>query len=92
MMFFKSAPNLPDNGRARIEYYLQRIAESIGIQRCKLPVLAPPRLLYQQPNEPADYREVGQLKDFAGRHLGFDFTDVQVQTFPMQLQKIGGGG
>ena len=92
MMFFKSAPNLPDGGRARIEYYLQRIAESIGFQRCKLPFLGAARLLHPQPDATAEYRDTGQLKALVGRHLGFDFTDVQVQTFPMQTQQVGGGG
>lgn len=90
MPFFKTTPNLPDGERARIEFHLQQILECIGSDRCRQPVLSLEELLYDR-NEGRN-RSVDQLKLLLGSHLNHDVHDIQVQTMPMQLQKVGGGG
>lgn len=85
MAFFKSTPNLPDDEKARIEFHLQQIAECIGFDRLRLPVLSE-RSLLAGTNQTAD-----QLKLLVGEHLGHDVSEVKVQTFPMQPTKVGGG-
>ena len=86
MAFFKSTPNLPDDEKARIEFHLQQIAECVGFDRLTLPVLSENSLLSENP------RTADQLKCLVGEHLGHDVSDVRIQTFPMQPEKIGGGG
>jgi hypothetical protein len=86
MIFFKSTPNLSDNEKARIEFHLQQIAECIGFERLTLPVLSEKTLLSEE-HETAD-----QLKSFLGTHLRHDVGGIQIQTFPLQTEKVGGGG
>ncbi len=86
MAFFKSTPNLPDDEKARIEFHLQQIAECIGFDRLKLPVLSERSLLS------GELQTAEQIKNRVGEHLGHDVSSVKLQTFPMQPEKTGGGG
>ena len=83
-MFFKSSPNLADNEKARIEYQLQLIADHIGFDRMLSPVVSIDKI--------TSFDNVDAVKQFVGGHLGHDVDNVKVQTFPMQLQKVKGGG
>ena len=90
MPLFKSAPNLPVDEKARIEFHLQQIAECIGFDRFKLPVLSEETILYgsgQPENQSAD-----QFMGFVGNHLGHDVSDVTIETVPLPPEKCGGGG
>ena len=77
---------MPDNEKARIEFHLQQIAECIGFDRFTLPVLSEYDLLSE------NVATTEQLKCLVGEHLGHDVSGVKVQTFPMQPEKVGGGG
>ena len=86
MAFFKPTPNLPDDEKARIEFHLQQIADCIGLDRFALPVLSEHSLLS------GDLSTADQLKCVVGEHLGHDVSGVKIQTFPIQPEKVGGGG
>ncbi len=92
MAFFKSTPNLPSGEKARIEFYLQQIAECIGFERFKLPVLSEDQLLNGVGTQPPEIQSVDQIKNLVGKHLRHDVSELKLQTFPMQPQKVGGGG
>lgn len=92
MAFFKSTPNLTDGEKARIEFYLQQIAECIGFERFKLPVLSEDWLLNGGATNPTESQTVDQIKNMVGKHLRHDVSELKIQTLPMQLQKVGGGG
>jgi hypothetical protein len=92
MAFFKPKPNISDGEKARIEFYLQQIAECIGFERFKLPVLSENQLLHGGAANPAEFQTVDQIKNMVGKHLRHDVSELKIQTFPMQPQKVGGGG
>ncbi len=92
MPLFKPSPTLPDNERARIEFHLQQIAECIGFDRFRLPVLSVESLLYDDVSSQQAIRSLDQLKQRIGEHLRHDVDKVKVQTIPMQPEKVGGGG
>jgi hypothetical protein len=92
MAFFKPTPNLSDGEKARIEFYLQQIAECIGFERFKLPVLSEDKLLNGEGANPTEFQTVDQIKNMVGKHLRHDVSELKLQTFPMQPQKVGGGG
>ena len=92
MAFFKLTPNLPGGEKARIEFYLQQIAECIGFDRFKLPVLSENQLLNGDAANPTEFQTVDQIKNMVGKHLRHDVSELKLQTFPMQPQKVGGGG
>lgn len=87
-MFFKSKPNLPDAEKARIEYSLQQIAESIGFDRFTLPVLSRKRLFEFHESAPDHH----QLLKLFGDHLSHDVSEVQLRWIPQQTQEGGGCG
>lgn len=92
MAFFKPTPNLPDGEKARIEFHLQQIAECIGIDRFKLPVLSQDKLLHGDAADPTEFQTIDQIKNMVGNQLRHDVSELKLQTFPMQPQKVGGGG
>ena len=86
-MFFKSKPNLPDGEKARIEYGLQQIAQTVGVEQMKLPVLSREMLLgWVGSKTPQEM--IGAI----GQHLSHDVAGVGFQLDPQQLQQCGGGG
>ena len=91
MALFKTTPGVPDGERARLEFHFQQIADCIGFERFRLPFISESDLIKGH-NTGAAKSAVSDLKDFLGRHLKHDTSELQVQTMPMQLQKIGGGG
>ena len=90
MPFFKSAPNLPDGEKARIEFHLQQISESIGFDRLRLPVMNERDILYDA--QQSDLRSSKQVLTKVGEHLNYDISEVRLQTLPMPPEKTGGGG
>lgn len=92
MAFFQASPHLPDDEKARIEYQFQRIAESIGLDRFRLPIVRQSGLLNGSGIQQSEWQTVDQIKSQVGAHLHHDVAGLKLQTFPMQLQKVGGGG
>ena len=85
MAFFKTALNLPDMEKARIEHALQRLGECLGVEKFLLPYQSLHSLVgvFQTPE---------QIVEFAGGHLSFDVADIQIVVEPQTLKKSGGGG
>ena len=90
MPFFKSTPNLPDDEKARIEFHLQQIAECIGFDRLRLPMLSEDAILRRANS--TEYSTADQVLSLVGQHLGHDVSGVAIQTAPLPLEKGGGGG
>ena len=90
MPFFKSAPNLPDDEKARIEFHLQQISESIGFDRLQLPVKSERDVLYEA--QQSELRSSKQVLTAVGQHLNYDISEIRLQTLPMPPEKTGGGG
>ena len=91
MAFFKTAPNLPDGARARIEFYLQQIADCVGLEVFAKPVIGLQELIGMARSDDADQSIRGVVK-FAGRHLGHDVSELRVAFAPKEVEKCGGGG
>ena len=87
-MFFKTEPNVADIPKAKVEFYLQQIAESVGVDRLKRPVL---RLSAMQELFESD-RTLDQMIGFVGEHLAHDVSGIQIKTEPQPLEKCGSGG
>jgi hypothetical protein len=87
-VFFKPKPNLPDAEKARIEFYSQQIAECIGFERFRLPVLSRITLLglFESQQTPP------QMIRFVGNHLSHDTTELQFSVVPQQAASCSGGG
>ena len=92
MPLFKPSPPLPDNDRARLEFHLQQIAESIGFDRFRLPVRSVKSLGYDSLSDRVTIRSTDRIQELVGEHLRHDATQVKLQTIPMQPEKVGGGG
>ena len=90
MPFFKSAPNLPDDEKARIEFHLQQIHESIGFDRMQLPVMNERDILYDA--QQSELRSSKQILTAVGEHLNYDTAEIRLQTLPMPPEQTGGGG
>ncbi|MFT5301614.1 MAG: hypothetical protein ACI814_002420 [Mariniblastus sp.] len=88
MAFFKPTANLPDEDKARIEFHLQQIAESIGFDRFSLPVLSAQDILYGAGGTLA----VEGIKHTVGQHLHHDVGTLTIKTELTELEKCGGGG
>lgn len=87
-MFFKSEPNVIDNEKAKVEYYLQQIADAIGVDRLKLPVLRASALQELFETD----RSLDQMIGFVGEHLAHDVSGIQVKTQLQPLEKCSSGG
>ena len=88
MAFFKLAPNLPDDEKARIEFHLQQIAECIGLERLTKPVANESSLLYKT----GVLQTTDQIMNLAGRHLGHDVGGITIETVYLPPETTGGGG
>lgn len=86
MAFFKPKPAIDDHEKARIEFHVQEMAESIGFERFRLPVLQRSQLLELQGKTPE------QIVAFAGQHLSHNIAGLQVQVAIQPQEKCGGGG
>ena len=86
MVFFKPKPAIGDHEKARIEFHLQEIAESIGFERFRLPVLRRDQLLDLQG------KTTDQIVSFVGQHLSHSVARLQVQVAIQPPEKCGGGG
>ena len=86
-MFFKSKPNLLTGEKARIEFHLQQIAQCIGMDRMKLPVISRRELLSWSETKTPQGMIVA-----VGAHLNHDVSGVGFALDPQQLQQCGGGG
>ncbi|MDG2223315.1 MAG: hypothetical protein P8L85_18175 [Rubripirellula sp.] len=87
-MFFKTKPNLPDAEKARIDYHIQQIAECIGFDRFRLPVLNRDTLLglFFSQKTPTE------MIQFVGDHLNHDASGIQFRVVPQQAANCGSGG
>lgn len=87
-MFFKTKPNLPDAEKARIEYHIQQIAECIGFDRFRLPVLNRETLLglFDSQKTPME------MIQFVGDHLKHDASGMQFRVVPQQGANCSSGG
>ena len=87
-MFFAAKPNVTVGEKSRIEFYLQQLAETIGFERFRLPVLSRNTLLgliqSEQNNE--------QIVAFLGEHLSHAIDAIRVQIDPQQAANCGSGG
>lgn len=86
MVFFKPKAAIGDHEKARIEFHLQEIAESIGVDRFRLPVLRRHDLLALQGKTPE------QIVAFTAQHLSHSVAGLQVQVAIEPKEKCGGGG
>lgn len=86
MVFFKSKPAIDQHDKARIEFHLQEIGESIGFERYRLPVLRRHQLLDFQGKTPE------QIVAAVGSHLSHNVAGLQVQVAIEPTEKCGGGG
>ena len=90
MAFFKPTPNLPAGEKARIEFHLQQIAECIGFDRFKLPVLSEDSVLTA--DSQSILRSADEVMNLVGNQLGHDVTGITIQSEPLPPEKSGGGG
>jgi hypothetical protein len=86
MAFFKAKPNVSDHDKARIEFHLQEIAESIGFERFVLPVVSEASLMDHAGKTPQ------QIVAFASEHLSHNTAGLSVQVAIVPEEKCGGGG
>ena len=81
---------MPDDEKARIEFHLQQISESIGFDRLQLPVMNEHEILYGA--RQSELRSSDQILTAVGDHLAYDVSGIRLQTLPMPPEKSGGGG
>ena len=88
MPFFKSSPNLPDHEKARVEFHLQQLAECLGGDLLRRPVMIPEATFGNDPR----HTSVDEVLAKIGEHLSIDVAPLSVQTTPKALEVCGGGG
>ena len=91
MQLFKSKPSLADGEKARIEFHLQQIAESITADRLKLEVLTEEDILAGDSGGSA-LADVDSLTKKLGQHLSHDVANISILQQPQELEKCGSGG
>ena len=91
MPLFKSKPSLADGEKARIEFHLQQIAESITADRLKLKVL-PEEDILAGDSAGSALTDVETLTKRIGQHLSHDVANIAILEQPKELEKCGGGG
>lgn len=91
MQLFKSKPSLADGEKARIEFHLQQIAESITADRLKLEVLSEEDVLASD-TEGSALSDLESLTKKIGQHLSHDVANISVLQQPQELEKCGSGG
>lgn len=89
MVFFKPKPNLPDAEKARIEYHFQQLAECIGFDRFRLPVLRRQMLIDQWQS----HQDAPQMIRYLGEQLDHDTSGIRLDlTRQQQAASCSGGG
>lgn len=93
MSFLTPKPNLRDGEKARIEYYLQRIAECIGAERFQLPIQSMRSLLDHAETQlggqtPQPEKFIGWL----GEHFSHNVSGLKLAATLGLLNKSSGGG
>lgn len=83
-MFFTARPNLAPNERAQVEYCFQWIADCIGAQRMRLPVLRLNQLLTGQ--------SMDNFVRTVGNHLQHNVDQLKIVMEPQLLEKLSSGG
>jgi len=91
MQLFKSKPSLADGEKARIEFHLQQIAESITADRLTLIVLSEEDVLTGD-TEGSSFTEIDSLAKRIGQHLSHDVGNISIVQQPQELEKCGSGG
>lgn len=79
---------MPDDEKARIEFHLQQMAECIGFERFRLPILSEQSLL----SGIASSLTTDQIKNLVGKHLGHAVREIRIESVPLPPEKCGGGG
>ncbi len=87
-MFFKTEPNVSDGEKARLEFYIQEIADCIGFDKCRRPV----QTLSALSGAALNCESPGEIIRFVGDVLAYDTTDLRFEVIPGPLEKSGGGG
>ena len=87
-MFFKSKLNIEFDDKARLEFFLGKLADQLGNEALSGPVLIPEREFFstgkaQSPN---------QIIARVGEHLRHDVDEISVREEPQVLNVQGGGG
>lgn len=88
IVFFKPKPNLPDAAKARMECHFQQIAECIGFDRMRLPVLRRKTLLGKFESDPSP----AEMIRFVGDHLGHPSPEISLRVEPQTAASCSGGG
>ncbi len=83
-MFFKPKPNLSDGEKARVEFHFRLIADAIGTERLKLPVIGRDAFL--------DLTTPQAIVEKIGQHLSHPTGEIQVTPVLQQAGQCGGGG
>jgi hypothetical protein len=87
-VFFKPKPNLPDAERARIDFHFQQIAECVGFDRFRLPVLPRETLLELWESEQTPPRMIRLVAD----HLDHDTAGLRLSVAEQPVANSSGGG
>ena len=87
-MFFSSKPCLSFDEKARIEFLLQLLAEHLGTDRVKRPVLDPEDAFFVsgKPKESTD------IVLHVGEYLGHDTRGISLEVSPQLLNVKSSGG
>ena len=88
MVFFRVKPNLSDGEKARLEFHFQQIAECLGANRLKLPVISMRDMLARWESNP----DVAAFLDFVGDHLDHGADAITVHVAPQIVANCSGGG
>ena len=92
MALFRPTPNLDDNERARLEFRMQRIADSIGVARMKLPVVAVQEVFDSIDTSRDDATNGRAVMDFVSNHLDHELASVAMEVSIEQAAKCSSGG
>ena len=88
MAILKLKPNLSDGDKAKLEFRFQQIAECIGYDRLRLPIIGKNSLLELNESELSPE----QMIQFFGQHLSYDASGISVEIAPKPPETCGGGG
>lgn len=88
MAFFSTAPNLPNEEKARLEFHFQQLAECVGVERFQLPVLKSSALA--QNNSGLD--AIKGIASIVGEHLDWKTEELTIDVEPKPAEQCGGGG
>ena len=89
MVFFKSAPNVKHDEKARIEFHLQQLADFIGPDRFKLPMVTEQQLMAA--GSDGQLPSIEGVIAFVGEHLSHDVSGIKTEFVPLVKEQCGGG-